>query len=136
MSEPVLSKFIRNTFEDGTLAVLRTPEELEVLLKASPGCPQDGSATFLTTQIDELNELCLVEVLAGKPYASRAQHAQDLTAGVKQLQPWEDDINGKGYTNGMHESQWRILNLPVEERVAKVLHVVRFREQITPERGD
>lgn len=136
MSKPVLSKFIHNTFEDGTLAVLRTPEELEGLFKASPDCPQNGSATFLTAQVDELNDLCLVEVLAGKPYARRAQHAKDLAAGVKQLQPWEDDINGKGYTEGVHESQWRILNLTVEERVARVLFVVRFREQITPERGD
>lgn len=124
MSESALTKTILESFNDGTFAVLRTPEELEGLLSALPGAPA-GIKTFLVTQADQFNELSPVEVLAGKAYANRAEHAKNLASGAKQLQPWEPDLNGPGYTDGVHSSQTRILDLPLEGRVSRVLALAR-----------
>jgi hypothetical protein len=120
MSESALTKTIIEAFRDGTLAVLRTPEELEGLLSALPGAPS-GTRTFLVTQADECNELSPVEVLAGKPYENRAKRAKEIAAGTRQLAGWEDDPNGPGFTDGVHASQWRLLNQSVEERAALVI---------------
>lgn len=89
--------FMHAVFQDGTLAPVRTPEELLDVLNKHEG-RVEGSNAFLVTSEDELNELSPVELLAGKRFA---------------VQP------------GVHESQQRLLDLPLEERAAKVIVVAK-----------
>lgn len=132
MSDSALTKTIHEAFEDGTLAVLRTPEELEGLLSALPGAPS-GTRTFLVTADDDLNELSPVEVLAGRPFAARAERAKAQAEATEIPPVWETHLNGPGYVDGVHTSQQRILDLSVEERVTRVIELAR---RVSIEAGD
>ena len=125
MSESALTKTILEAFEDGTLAVLRTPEELEGLLSALPGAPK-GTRTFLVTADDDLNELAPVEVLAGKRFEAVAEMARKIESGeVSSNHPLANRYSGPGFKDGVHESQQRILDVPLEVRAAKVIALAR-----------
>jgi hypothetical protein len=125
MSDSALTKTIHEAFEDGTLAVLRTPEELAGLLSALPGAPS-GTRTFLVTADDELNELSPVEVLAGRAFESRVEFARKIASGeVAEDHPAAHLYSGPGFTDGVHTSQQRILDAPVEVRAAKVIALAR-----------
>jgi hypothetical protein len=102
METITLPKFIQAAFDDGTLAVQRTPESLLEVLNAREGGPSDRHF-FLVTADDGLNELAPVEVLAGQRLAVQAQF-------------------------GVHPSQQRYLDLSLEERVAKVIHSAKSME--------
>jgi hypothetical protein len=126
MSESALERTIREAFEDGTLAVLRTPEELGELLVSTPGAPS-GTRTFLVTAVDDLNELSPVEVLAGQVFEARRAMARQIADGtVPQDHPMAHRYSGPGYTDGVHESQQRILGQSVEVRVAHVLNAAKW----------
>lgn len=99
MSNVPLMKFVQAAFDDGTLAQIRTPEELLEELKTREN-PPEGTLAFLVSQSPELNELSPVELLAG----SRFKVQQEL---------------------GVDSCQTRYLELSVEERVAMTMHAVR-----------
>lgn len=119
-----LTVFMWGVFRDGTLTPVRTAEELlEVLNKHESRV--EGTNAFMVSQQDELNELSPVELLAGKPFAARVTMAQEIAEGKHTDKPFTHLYSGPGYTNGVHTSQQRILDLPVEERTAKVLQCAR-----------
>lgn len=89
--------FMHAIWQDGTLAPVRTPEELLDVLNKHEG-RIEGTNAFLVTSEDPLNELAPVEVLAGRRFAV------------------QEDV---------HPSQQRILDLPLEERAAKVISVAK-----------
>jgi hypothetical protein len=94
-----LAVFVQSVFNDGTVAPLRTPEELLDVLNQHEK-RVEGGHTFLVTLADELNELAPVEVLAGQRFKVQNE-------------------------NELHPSQSRYLDLPLEQRVAKVLHAAK-----------
>jgi len=132
MNKSALEKTILEAFEDGTLAVLRTPEELKGLLAALPGAPS-GMTAFLVTESDELNELAPAEALAGKVFEARVAAAAKIERGEFSDPNQNHRYTGPGYTNGVHESQQRILDLSVEERVARVLHAAEYAATMSGE---
>jgi hypothetical protein len=116
--------FMHAVFQDGTLAQMRTPDELlDVLNKHKARI--EGSHAFLVTGCDELNELAPVELLAGKPFAARAEMAKEIADGKHEGKPFVVLYSGPGFIRGVHESQQRLLNLSLEERAAKVIHVAK-----------
>jgi len=105
--------FMHSVFEDGTLAAEQSPEVLlETLNRHDKRV--EGSNAFLVTSCDALNELSPIEVLAGRWFKAR-QEAPGRTV-------WG---NGKAtvvpYTEADIAAHRRILELPVEERAAKVI---------------
>ncbi|BDD79648.1 hypothetical protein [Burkholderia phage FLC9] len=116
-----MSIFMHTVFQDGTLAPVRTPDQLlDVLTRHS--AVVEGTHAFLVTGQDELNELAPVELLAGQPFASRATMAQEIADGKHEGKPFVVLYSGPGFIKGVHASQQRLLNLPLEERAAKVIH--------------
>ena len=89
-----MASFVQAVFNDGTVAPIRTPEELLDVLNQHEKRVEGGHA-FLVTLADELNELAPVELLAGARFKVQTE---------------------------VHSSQKRLLDLSLEERVAKVLH--------------
>jgi hypothetical protein len=112
--------FMHTVWQDGTLAPVRTPDELLEVLNKHEG-RVEGSHAFLVGSEDSLNELAPVELLAGKALAARATMAKEIAEGKHEGKPFVVLYSGPGFINGVHASQQRLLNLPLEERAAKVI---------------
>lgn len=118
-----IAKFIQSVFDDGTLAVLRTPEALLDLLDHHGARPEMIHPFLVSTQ-DCLNELAPVEVLAGKRFQIQIDNPGRLV--------WSSE-KGQGevipLTEGDRVAYRRMLDLSVEERTAKVIAAAKAMEE-------
>lgn len=118
MNQPLVD-FVRTLFEDGTIARIQTPEELQKVLPEHSAYVQ-GSNPFFVSACDQLNELSPVEVLAGR----RFQAAIDNPLRVV----WEGSPGKAGLTPltaADFAAYSRMLDRTVEERAAKVMHAAK-----------
>lgn len=108
-----LGLFMHAAFQDGTFAVLRSPEELLDVLNEHEK-RVEGAHAFLVTSCDELNELAPAEVLTGRYFQARGE-----APGRSAMTP--DGMATVPYTETDLAAQRRILERSSEERAALVI---------------
>lgn len=114
-----LGLFVHSIFEDGTLAALRTPEELLDVLNKHAG-RVEGMHLFFVTAEDHLNELAPVEVLAGRRFQAQINNPGRVV--------WNSEKGGAEvipFTEVDTTAHERMLNRSLEERLAKVLALAK-----------
>lgn len=110
--------FMHAVFQDGTLAPVRSPEELLEVLNTHEK-RVEGTNAFLVTASEELNELAPVEVLAGRFFKAHADEPGRVVCG--------EDGRAKvvPYTANDLLAHRRMLERSVEDRAASVIAVAK-----------